>query len=268
LGERILAAARVRRAPAAEVPGYASPYAAQVCVLDALLAELTDLEWGTIVIYDWNVQDLLAHLTATDGLLADQIPEPSRRPNGEINVDARTAELIASERGRPPAATRTRWRRQADTLCARLRGSSPDQRVVLRGRMRLQNAIVARAFETWIHSADIASAVGRTLPAPLPEHLHAIADLGVRALPAALAMRSPGGAEGSARVVLDGPGGGDWLVKLGAADDLLVTLELDVLEFCFLAADRRDPGEIQAAIDGDAPLGRRLLASASAFAGP
>jgi hypothetical protein len=145
--------------------------------------------------------------------------------------------------------------------------------------MPLDGALVARAFETWVHSADIAAAVGRRLPDPLPEHLHAMADLGVRVLPAALRMRGRPArmpAQGHARVVLDGPGGGEWLIPLGgdgaeaprSVTAPLVTLRLDVMEFCLLAADRRDPGEVTADIGGDLEAGRSLLESASAFAGP
>jgi hypothetical protein len=141
--------------------------------------------------------------------------------------------------------------------------------VVVRVPMRLDSAMVARAFETWVHSTDIAKAVGLNLPDPLPEHLHAIAGLGVRALPAALSSRGLR-SEGLARIVLDGPGGGDWLVTLGGdgAAAPVVTLRMDTLEFCMLAADRRDPSMVAASISGDLDVGRRLLESAPAFAGP
>ncbi|WP_344590611.1 maleylpyruvate isomerase family mycothiol-dependent enzyme [Actinomadura vinacea] len=256
----VLSGAFERRRPVVRLPEHVAPYAAQVSMLDALLAELTEPDWTTNVIYDWNVQDVVAHLGATDRLLAEQLTEQDAP-----DVDARTAAEIAFERGRRPEETRGSWREHAQELCARLKEATPST-VHIPFPMRLENAVVARAFETWVHATDIAAAVGRSLPAPLPEHLHAIADLGVRSLPAALAMR---GVEtgGQARLLLEGPGGGDWLLPLGG-DGPNVTIRLDVLDFCMLAADRRDPTKVEATIEGDSPLARHLLSAASAFAGP
>ncbi|GLZ03863.1 hypothetical protein Acsp03_13290 [Actinomadura sp. NBRC 104412] len=322
LRARVLGAAVGRRAPAPVVPEFAAPYAAQVSVLDALLAELSAGEWATTVIYDWNVQDVVAHLSATDRLLLEQLPAMSQgdtgdadrrsgasgndvRGNGgrrdasglgsggpgvragagspqegagrsgveggggENRVEAYTAEAIRFERGRRVEETWGSWRSQARELCARLNALEAGRKVNILQPMRLDNAVVARAFETWVHSTDIAKVVGRNLPAPLPQHLHAIAALGVRALPAAWSLRglSP---EGRARVVLDGPGGGDWLVTLGGdgAAAPVVTLRMDALEFCMLAADRRDPSSVAASISGDQTIGRHLLEAAPAFAGP
>ncbi|XVQ12284.1 maleylpyruvate isomerase family mycothiol-dependent enzyme [Spirillospora sp. CA-255316] len=259
----ILGAAFRRRPPVGPLPGHIAPYAAQVSMLDVLLAELDDHDWSTVVIYDWNVQDVLAHLTATDRLLADQLT--GERPP-DLDVDARTAAEITSERAHSPEETRTAWRLHARDLCARLNEPGAPAKVWIRQPLRLENAVVARAFETWVHATDIAGAVRRSLPDPLPDHLHTIADLGVRSLPAALAAR---GIEttGTARLLLEGPGGGDWLLPLGD-DHPRTTLCLDVLDFCMLAADRRTPTEVEAVIEGDPALARHLLTAAPAFAGP
>ena len=47
-----------------------------------------------------------------------------------------------------------------------------------------------------------------------------------------------------------------------------VRLQMDVLEFCFLAGGRRDPTTVTAVVTGDEELGRDLLTAAPAFAGP
>jgi uncharacterized protein (TIGR03083 family) len=266
---RILGAARGRRAPAPSVPGFAAAYAAQTSVLDALLVELSERDWATTVIYDWSVQDVVAHLGATDRIVAEQLDPGASR---NLDVDASTAAAIGFERGRRPEETHAAWLAQSRALCARLSPADTARKVTVHQPMRLDNVMVARAFETWVHSLDIAEAVGRNLPSPLPQHLHAIAGLGVRALPAALASRGHRH-EARARVVLDGPGGGEWLVTLGgdgaaAPAAPAVTVRLDALEFCLLAADRRDPSNVPASITGDAELGHHLLHSASAFAGP
>ncbi|MUN36625.1 maleylpyruvate isomerase family mycothiol-dependent enzyme [Actinomadura litoris] len=282
LRERTLAGARARRRPVApSVPSYAAPYAALVSMLDALLAELSRRAWSTNVIYDWSVQDVVAHLSATDSLLAEQLntqdgapvlarAEPAQGADAR-DVDARTALVIDEQRGRGHEETRVSWRAQADALCARLDEEAAAIRVVLKFPMRTDSAVVARAFETWVHARDIATATGHSLPPPPPEHLHAIATLGVRALPGALALREGRAAAGeSVHVDLRGPGGGAWHLPLGpsAPDKPTVTLALDTMDFCLLAAERLRPGEIRVDVGGDVPLGRRILAAASAFAGP
>ena len=221
LRERTLASARARRPAAPSVPTYAAPYAAQMSVLDALLAELPPGVWSTTVIDDWNVQDVVAHLSATDGLLAEQLEAgvgSAENASAEIlaeilqaamaradgahsandgadkghgatadeNVDApssaaetvanvpgtdrdladRTALAIAQERAREPSGTRATWRAQAEVLCAHLNEELSTGLVRLRFPMKVANALVQRAFETWIHARDIAMATGHSLPSP------------------------------------------------------------------------------------------------------
>jgi uncharacterized protein (TIGR03083 family) len=229
--------------------------------------------WATRVIYDWSVQDVVAHLAATDGLTAAALGvavENPPRPGDDL--DSRTDALIAYERGRTPWQTRTAWRSQADLLCERLRATDrpgSDVVEVVGGHMRVADLMVARATETWVHADDIARAVGRTLPVPLPQYLHPIADLGVRGLPKALALRGGGRVAASASLVLTGPGGGEWLVPLDpdAPREPAVHLELDVVEFCFLAGGRRDAETLDVAVRGDAALARELLAAAPMFSG-
>jgi uncharacterized protein (TIGR03083 family) len=277
LRARTLERAMARRAPAASCPGYAEPYAAQIAVLDSLLGELTGSDWAVNVIYGWNVQDVVAHLTATDGMVAGRVgvdvdpPFPGGRSMDSASLAERTDAVIDRERARTPEQTRTAWRAQADALCRRLPADStvrPDGIP-----MRVADAVVARAFETWVHTDDIARAVGKELPPPLPRHLNPIAGLGVRSLTKALALTSTTKRPAtSARVVLDGPGGGEWVVGLGgkATDGQppAVRLQMDVLEFCFLAGGRRDPTTVTALVTGDEDLGRDLLTAAPAFSGP
>jgi uncharacterized protein (TIGR03083 family) len=274
---RTLERAMSRRAAASPCPVYAEPYAAQVSVLDSLLAGLTGADWTANVIYTWNVQDVVAHLSATDGLVAGRIgvavdpPFPAGRTVDGDLIEQRTAAVIDRERTRTPEQTRAAWRNLTDVLCRRL----PADPALRPGGMpmRISDAVVARAFETWVHTDDIARALGRELPPPLPRHLHPIAALGVRGLRRALALTRPDPAPAvSAQVILDGPGGGEWMVGLGGKisdrQRPVVRLEMDVLEFCFLAGGRRDPATVSAEVTGDADLGRDLLVAAPAFAGP
>jgi hypothetical protein len=118
--------------------------------------------------------------------------------------------------------------------------------------------MVSRAFETWIHARDIALAARKELPSPPPEHLHTIADLATRLLPAAAAYRRV--ARGVVRLVLTGAGGGTWTLPLDELEPgVTVEMTLDVTEFCLLMGARREPRAVDVMIRGDVDLGYDLL---------
>ena len=275
---RLVDAARRRRRGTADIPGHAQVYAAMTAALGALLGEVGPLEWTRTAAYDgWSVQDLVAHLTATDSLLAHQLGVPVQPPvRPEDDVASRTELLLAHERARAPAHTRTAWQEQAETLCRWL-AEHPDAgpRPVTVGPMSMpvSDMMTVRAFETWIHTGDIAAALDRVMSAPPAEHLHRMADLGARLLPVAAACGQVEHRGRSLRLVLSGPGGGSWLVPLDPRPDArpiaepAVELVLDVVDFCLLLGDRRPPPTIQATLHGDVLLGRQVLDAAPSLAG-
>ncbi|MFA1542629.1 maleylpyruvate isomerase family mycothiol-dependent enzyme [Actinomadura monticuli] len=267
LRARTLHAALSRRPPARPAPGFARPYAAVVAMLDALLAGLRKAEWTAAAAGDWDARDLVVHLAATDGLLGEAIAGGASAAG---DIPARTAEAIG--RRPAPGEARLAWRRQADGLCDRLGDADADRRIEVGGiRMRLRHHVTARAFETWIHAADIARATSRALPPPPAEHLLAIADFGARNLPKALALTGRDHPDRVLRLVLDGPGGGEWTIPLGAAAAGNVPsaqVRMDVVEFCLLAGGRRTASNVRAETSGDPVVTRDVLAAASVFSGP
>jgi uncharacterized protein (TIGR03083 family) len=269
------AAHRIRR-PAAAAPAYAAPYAAQVAALDLTLSGLTPGEWRRVAAYgEWTVHDLLAHLAATDSLVAAGVGLDVRPPlaPGTSPVE-RTAAVLDRERGRPADETRRSWRAQADALCGLLvrRPSLAERQVRLERPTPLPDALVARAFETWVHGSDIAAATGRPTVRPLPEHLHPMADLGARMLPYVLRRRVPAPAGRHVRLHLTGAGGGTWHVPLAPGGPVsrgpAAVLSVDTVEFCMLVGDRRDPARMRPEIRGDEGLARAVLAAAPGLAVP
>ncbi|GAA3240048.1 maleylpyruvate isomerase family mycothiol-dependent enzyme [Actinocorallia longicatena] len=261
---RIMAGAR-RRRPVA--PSYALPYAVRIAVLDALLTELTPGEWATPVIYDWTVRDLVEHLGAVDEAVAELLAGPLAA-NGQAELDRRTAAAQSSTRS--PDGTHRHWRDGAAALCGALAGRPQDLPTDLVLPLPLADLMTSRAFETWVHTTDIADAVGRSLPPPLPEHLHPLADLGVRLLPSALSVATGAAAPASAMITLDGPGGGTWTIALAPDAPLTpaFSLRLDVIDFCLLMGDRIPPSALPVTITGDTLLARTLLEAAPALSGP
>jgi uncharacterized protein (TIGR03083 family) len=273
---RLRAAAQRRRRPATATAPFAAPYAAQVAALDLLLSDLAPEDWHRTAAHgELTVRELVAHLAATDGLVAAALGLPVEPPvEPGQKVAARTAAVLRFERGRTAEQTRRSWRTQADAVCRSLVGHpSPDTTMVTLGRpLPLANALAARAFETWIHGEDIAAAAGRSAVPPLPEHVHPLADIAARVLPSVISRRIAPPHDRYVLLHLTGGGGGTWTVPLDPAATVPAAVRpaamvtLDVIEFCRLAANRRDPGQITVDVQGDTALAREFLAAVPAMA--
>jgi uncharacterized protein (TIGR03083 family) len=273
---RLRAAAQGRRQPATATPVHGAPYAAQVAALDMLLSDLAPEDWRRTAAYgELTVHDLVAHLAATDGLVAAELGLPVRPPAapGET-LAARTAAVLRFERRRPAEQTRRSWRAQADAVCRSLaKHPSPRTAMVPLGRpLPLADALTVRAFETWIHGEDIAAATGRRAVPPLPEHVHPMADFAARVLPRVISRRIAPPRDRYVRLHLTGAGGGTWTVPLDPAGPIPATVRpaavvtLDVVDFCRLAGDRRDPESIAVEVRGHTGLAREFLAAVPTMA--
>lgn len=239
-----------------DIPSHAKAYAATVAALDALLKEIDAHQWTGVVAHEpWSVLDLVVHLTATDNLVADHLGlpvHPAVQP-GE-DPDSRTEVLLAIPRSQDMAWRD--WREQAEAICQALTNSTlpPD-------------LMLSRAYETWIHARDIAAVTHKDLPPPPPDHLHIIADFAARLLPHAAAYRRVARPGNAVRLVLAGPGGGTWTLPLGGQDvGVTVEMTMDVIQFCLLMADRREPRAVDVMIRGDVELGYDLLDAGPALA--
>jgi uncharacterized protein (TIGR03083 family) len=186
------------------------------------------------------------------------------------DIEARTRELIARFDDRPVSGVLDVWRASVDVNCdwatgrdevlARWRGLELDR----------NDAIVVRAFETWIHADDLRRALGQPGQPPAAHHLTLMADLAGRSLGASLALVGRVRRGKTARLVLTGDGGGTWIVPMehGAAtsDPPDVTVTADVVDWCLLVGDRLAPSALAHRVEGDAALAADLLAAAPALA--
>jgi uncharacterized protein (TIGR03083 family) len=257
LRDAVLAAAVAARPAAGEE---ASGYATWVERFDTLLERLTPAQWRERVIHDLTAQDLVAHLTATDELLVAQLgPGGAGPPEEPAELDG-----TLSER------TRVAWRAQADRLLGAARSDTPgalDRPVRLADprlpRQPLRTAIVQRLFETWIHAGDLRGLLGQPPDPPGERQVALIVAMGVRLLPDALRLAAAGRPAGSARLVLVGPGGGDWTISAAAQDAPArtpdATVTMDVVEFCYLLGNRRDPDSVPHRVEGDPAVAATLL---------
>ena len=216
------------------------------------------------------MQDFVAHLTAAASLISWRLDLLADDPGAEITEwDPRTDLVVARHRGLPPEATLAAWREQVAILRSYLAGASPEE---LEGAIEwqgwdtpLQDVLTIHGFETWLHTDDIRRALGRPTEPPSPPHLGLMCELATNLL--SVGMRAQGVHERT-RLVLTGPGGGDWLIPLGGSElrpaDAIVTA--DAVDFCTLVGGRLTVDELPHRVEGDAGLARALLDTATTFA--
>ena len=134
-------------------------------------------------------------------------------------------------------------------------------------RQPLRIALVQRLFETWIHTGDLRAALVGPAAPPNEQHTALIVAFGVHLLPDALRLLGADRPPRSARLVLTGPGGGDWTispaVQRAPASTPDATVTMEAVEFCYLLGNRRDPGSVPHPVGGDPDLAATLLRAAA-----
>ncbi len=195
--------------------------------LDALLQRLDDAGWRLPTrCVGWTVADVVLHLAQTDemalgsaqGRFAEQVEVLTRGLEPPTDVDAGAAAMVARERGVPPDALLERWRTSAAALRDVLAAADPHARVDwVVGQLSIRTLATTRLAECWIHTGDVAGAMGE-LQEPTDREEH-IARLAWRTLPYAFARD---GRELAGPVAFDlrAPSGARWHLRArrGARD--------------------------------------------------
>jgi len=282
LRERVMAASLTARAAGQPVPAVPEisgdeAFARAADAFDGLLGALSDEDWKTEALRGLDVQGLVGHLTGVE--------EDTHRALGwdpEV-ADASHVESTQGaairQAGRSPALTRDEWRRAADRTLELARRADDDPaaggsaRLAMHGiTLPLDDLLVVRAFELWVHDNDIRRAVGLPPSVPDPPVLHLMSDLAARMLPYAAARL--GLRPVDVHLVLTGPGGGTWDVAIGreaggrAAEPGQegVAIVADAVGFCLLAGNRVTPAELGPHVIGDESRAVSVLAATPALA--
>jgi uncharacterized protein (TIGR03084 family) len=201
----------------------------------------------------WTVSDVVLHLAQTDELaLASahgrfgEFVERARE-SWATSVDEAAAAMVAREREQSASSIYERWKRGADELCEVLRALDPGRRVVwVSGELSARTLATTRLAETWIHTGDVAEAVGVALRPS--DRLWHVARLAWRTLPYAFA-RAGRVLVGPVAFELRAPGGEQW--NFSPDTDVQTVIRGDALELCLVAARRAEPGETS--LRGDGP---------------
>jgi uncharacterized protein (TIGR03084 family) len=232
--------------------------------LDAIVADLTDEQWGlSTPAAGWTVADQIGHLTYFDGAAATAVTDP----------DAFTAsfqELVASPDGgdsltlgrhRSPAELLAAWRANRQRLAEVAATLTDGQRIGWYGpSMGAKSFLTARLMECWAHGQDIADAVGQTR-APT-DRLRHIAQLGFITRGWSYVNRGLEVPAGDVRVELASPSGEVWTFgPEGAAEVVTGPAE----DFCLVVTQRRHVDDTALVVTGT--VARDWMERAQAFAG-
>jgi uncharacterized protein (TIGR03084 family) len=219
--------------------------AEQHAELDGILRGLDDDGWAAPApsCPGWTVADVVLHMAQTDELAnASAQGEFTRFVQGTVRdgastVDDAAAVMVEHERGDTNAAVHERWLEAATSARRALADCDPSDRVQwVAGDMAARTLATTRLSECWIHTGDVAEALGiEREPAARIWH---IARLAWRTLPYAF-ERAGRTLHGPVAVSLKGTDGTSWdFVPDG---DALTHVEGPALDFCLVAGRRREP---------------------------
>jgi uncharacterized protein (TIGR03083 family) len=263
LRERLLHAAGERVAPVAP----AAALQRETDRFDAFLQTLADADLGVTTENGLTVRELVQHLEAVDRAFLAAAGGPERAFIGPDDIAAITAADLPGRVDESFAESVDRFRQTRGLLGSLAERVPRGQPVAGYDRDSL---LVIRAFETWTHHEDAEHALGRPATMPVPEVMRAMAELTVDTLPIALALRGTARPGVSARVVLVGPGGGEWNMPCAPGEppspSVEVVLRAPVGDWCRRFADRIQPSGLAISVDGDTALAADLVAAADAFA--
>ncbi|MGQ0431895.1 MAG: TIGR03084 family metal-binding protein [Microthrixaceae bacterium] len=237
---------------------------AEQAALDAVVAELSEDQWGLPTpSAGWTVADQIGHLTYFDGAAATAVTDPD-------GFQASIQDLVASPdagaaltlgRGQTPAALLAAWRTNRERLAEVAATLTDDQRIAWYGpSMGAKSFLTARLMECWAHGQDIVDTVGADRP-PTDRVRH-IARLGFITRGWSYINRGMDVPAGEVRVELTGPSGAVW--RLGP-DDATDVVTGPAVDFCLVVTQRRHVDDTALEVDG--AVARDWMERAQAFAG-
>jgi uncharacterized protein (TIGR03084 family) len=241
----------------------------QQAELSALIADLPPARWATPTRCDgWDVGDVVLHLAQTNemaigsatGRFDDAVASLTDGIVSASSIDDGAALMVQRERGLTPGALLRRWYAGAGALVEVLDAMDLSTRVTwVAGVLAARTLTTTRIAETWIHTGDVAEALG-VVQRPT-DRLREIARLAWRTLPYAFAQ---GGAAMTGPVAfhLTGPHGDRW--DFVPEEPAVTTITGPAVDLCAVAARRTAPSAT--ALHGTGPDVDPVLALVRTYA--
>jgi uncharacterized protein (TIGR03084 family) len=233
--------------------------------LDALLSAMDGTGWDRAVpdCPGWTVADVVLHLAQTDELVVasarDELSSAVERMTGSAEVAGETVDdlvdrMVDHERGASGPEVHDRWRAASAAMRSLLAASDPRQRIPwVVTDLSARTMATTRLSECWIHTHDVAGAMGANLPAT--GRLWHIARLAWRTIPYAFARAGASSPAGPVAAVLTAPDGGTW--SFGADQPAPTTVTGPAIDFCLVAGRRLDPRK--SALTAEGPDAEKVL---------
>jgi uncharacterized protein (TIGR03083 family) len=237
-----------------------------VDALGELLASLSDGQWHAPALRGLDVQGLIGHLIGVE----DDVQRALSGDQGAATANhiASTQTTADGQHGRCADATRHEWVAATSRTLAVLAASDPGQPVAVHGlRLTAQSLCIVRTFEVWTHDNDIRRALGLPQSDPDSSTLTLMTQFATAVLPRAAAMRQLS-TPVALRLVLTGPGGGTWQLRLGGDQPAAVDVGVvtGAVAFCRLIANRLTPTDLEHHVTGDPTIAAALLHAATTLA--
>ncbi len=241
----------------------------QQAELARILDDLGEPDWQAPTRCEgWDIADVVLHLAQTNemaigsatGRFAAVAAELSAGSGPAATIDEGAALLVARQRGLPRTELHQRWSSGAHRLLDVLDAMDLSTRVTwVAGDLSARTLATTRLAETWIHTGDVAEAIGVEQPAT--DHLRPIARLAWRTLPyaferAGLAMSGP------VAFRLVSPSGEPW--DFVPDEPAATTIFGPATELCAVAARRVEPSATS--LRGDGPDADNVLRLARTYA--
>lgn len=216
--------------------------AAQQGELRSLLTPLSPAQWDAASrCPGWSVADVVLHLAQTNeialgsatGAMTEALAASGWGAIG-ANVDEIAGRAVVDQRGADPAELFARWDFTARALCAAFAASDPRQPMAwVIGELPARTLATTRLAEAWIHTGDVAAAIG--IEPAVENRIWHIARLAWRTLPYAF-TRAGRELAGPVALELVAPDGSPW--SFGDTDSPATTVRGPAQSFCLVAGRR------------------------------
>jgi uncharacterized protein (TIGR03084 family) len=190
----------------------------------------------------WSVADVVLHLAQTNEMAIGSVDRRLDEVLADLtaglpptaDIDEGAGAMVEAQRRIGPVAVHERWQRSVQELAERWRATDPHERVTwVAGELSVHTLVTTRLAETWIHTTDVAIALGVDLVPT--DRLRHIARLAWRTLPYAFAR---------AGRVLEAP------VEFVPDDPAATWVRGDGVELCLVAARRVAPVDTALVTEG------------------
>ena len=226
--------------------------AAQHAELDGILGSLDDEQWSIPAprCPGWTVADVVLHLAQSDEMgiasATGEFENLAALFTGS-NVDEGAAGAVESQRGVSPSELLARWRAASSGVRDTLAAADPKVRLPwVTNTLAPATLATTRLAEAWIHTGDVADAVGIALPEPA-DRLRHIAWLAWRTLPYAF-ERDGKQLSGPVAVTLTMPDGPP--LEFGDPASVTSSVTGPLEDWCSVAARRVEPSATQLRAEG------------------